>query len=470
VVLQVDTSEPLLRPSQLTSLVRAVRDADSHDEHRWIEWKSDLDLTTAAGQAHIAKQVIGLANRDPAAAVHRAGGYGYLLVGVEPGALKGVTPVDPEILVGQVRAAVGDSVRWTPEYVEVNGVQVLVVIVNPPKPGDPIHYLRKQLDKFPPATIFVRHTGRTDPANPADLDMLQARLLERTPSLKLTVNAVPPMIEAMPDAAGFVARWVEQRRPALLAARYSAAPHSSALDPKLPVVDALAALTPKVHPDTRTEKQYADQVETFIEEAKNAFAGRAIWDLYRHSPALLHLQVTNPTDVGYTAIRLVLHVPGEVKSYPDQSASVAKRDRPRFPAPPRPLGTPIVTDNPLIAQLASGYGTLLPPISVSNLTVNHGPGPGYTVRDSGSVDIEYRDFELRPGQTTTLAPVPLLVREDPGVTLTAAWHATAADIRGRLAGEFDLTVTESTLDLATLDRNGETDDQPTSTRRRRKLR
>ena len=104
VVLQVDTSEPLLRPSQLQALVRAVRDADGHDEHRWIEWKSGLDLTSAAGQGHIAKAVVGLANRPPAAAARWAGGYGYLLVGVRPGAISGVAPVDPEVLVARPRS------------------------------------------------------------------------------------------------------------------------------------------------------------------------------------------------------------------------------------------------------------------------------------------------------------------------------------------------------------------------------
>ncbi len=231
VVLQVDTSQPLLRPSQLTALVRAVRDADSHDEHRWIEWKSGLDLTTAAGQGHIAKAVLGLANRQPAAAAHHAGGYGYLLVGVEPGAINGVTPVDPEVLVGRVRAAVGDAIRWTPEWVTVDGVQVLVVIVEPPRPGDPIQSLRKQLDRHQPGTIFVRHTGRTDPATPADLDMLQARLLERTPSLQMTVAAKPSTIETLPDIFAAAGQWVERRRPALLAARYQPpAPQAPAIE------------------------------------------------------------------------------------------------------------------------------------------------------------------------------------------------------------------------------------------------
>lgn len=85
------------------------------------------------------------------------------------------------------------------------------------------------------------------------------------------------------------------------------------------------------------------------------------------------------------------------------------------------------------------------------------PGPGFIVRDTGSVDIEYDEFELRPDEMIRLDPVPLFVREDPGATLTATWQATAEGVRKRLTGEFTLTIVESSLDLENLDR----DDHPT---------
>ncbi len=57
------------------------------------------------------------------------------------------------------------------------------------------------------------------------------------------------------------------------------------------------------------------------------------------------------------------------------------------------------------------------------------PGQGYTVRDSGSVDIDYVEFELRPGGSHVLPPVPLAVNEPPGVGLRVEWQATAANER-----------------------------------------
>ena len=454
-VLQLDTSQPLLRPSQLTALVHAVYDADEHDEHRWIEWKSSLDLTTACGQAHVAKAVLGLANRQPAAAAQWTGGYGYLLIGVEPGAILGVTPVDPETLVAKIRAAVGDVVHWTPEYVIIDGVQVLIVIVDPPRPGEPIHYLRKHLDHYQSGTIFVRHTGRTDPAGPDDLDMLQARLLERTPSLQVAVTAASPTIERVPDVPAAVERWAKQHRPTLIAARYVPSPRTPTPGAVASPVRAFGPFAPKIEPDERTEEEYTREVEKFLEQAKAALVNRAVWHLYRHTPALLHVEVTNPTDLGYTGVRLIVHIPGDVNGYPRGMINIAQRERPSFPPPPKPLGTPAVTENntlawatrrnilqtPTIAGFARGPG--IPPGYLNTQ-------PGYRVRDSGSVDIEYDEFELRPGDRRTMEPVPLHVREEAGFNLTATWYATASHVRGRLTGEFTLAVTGSSLDMAIL--------------------
>ncbi|WP_212820384.1 hypothetical protein [Polymorphospora rubra] len=54
--------------------------------------------------------------------------------------------------------------------------------------------------------------------------------------------------------------------------------------------------------------------------------------------------------------------------------------------------------------------------------------------------------------------MPLLVHEAPGATLTATWSATAAQVRGRLTGEFIVTVGASTLRLDNLDEDLEEDE------------
>jgi hypothetical protein len=174
--LSITESGPLLKPSELRYLVDAVFRASAHDEDRHVEWKSGrLDLTTAAGWESLARHIIGFANRDPATVSNRLGGYGYVLVGVEPGELSGVATVDPATLVGKLREYVGTAIRWSPEYVKAENVTVLIIIVDPPAQGDPIYCLRRPINGKQAGTIFVRHTGRTDPANPADIEMLQSR-------------------------------------------------------------------------------------------------------------------------------------------------------------------------------------------------------------------------------------------------------------------------------------------------------
>ena len=57
------------------------------------------------------------------------------MIGASPEALGGVTQIDPEQLVSKIRPYVGSAVTWTPEYVEIDGTVVLVIIVEPPRSG-----------------------------------------------------------------------------------------------------------------------------------------------------------------------------------------------------------------------------------------------------------------------------------------------------------------------------------------------
>lgn len=95
-MLDIDTSRPLKQVAQLQSLVDAVLRADPTDESHWVEWKSDLDVVACHDdRGQLARHVLGMANRTPETANRTAGGYGYILVGVEPGALGGTALPDP---------------------------------------------------------------------------------------------------------------------------------------------------------------------------------------------------------------------------------------------------------------------------------------------------------------------------------------------------------------------------------------
>lgn len=196
VALPIDSSRPFLSSSELHDLAAAVRDAGVHDESRWIEWKKTLDdLNGPSARIHIVKAIQGFANRDPDMAARRAGGFAYLLVGVEPGNVRGVTTVDHNTLEQSLEPYISPHVRWTSEYIKLDDKDILVIVVDPPRAGDPIHYLRKGLkagnDRLVHAEhlVFVRRNARTVKANDWDMTRLQER------SVHSVANVAPPYHE-----------------------------------------------------------------------------------------------------------------------------------------------------------------------------------------------------------------------------------------------------------------------------------
>jgi hypothetical protein len=174
----IDTTTALRGVHDLQLLVEAVIDADEHDELDWIEWKGTLDLSTKAGCFHVARAVIGMANRLPDRAGLTCEGLGYVVVGAEPCGLQGVASIDPATMDQHLDSYLGgaEGPRYTPTYVSVQGKRTLVIVVEAPKSGDRIFSLRREFDKARSGTVFVRKAGRTVPADAKDLDALQIRL------------------------------------------------------------------------------------------------------------------------------------------------------------------------------------------------------------------------------------------------------------------------------------------------------
>jgi len=146
VTLRIDTSRALATYEERAALVHAVVDAQPEDELDWIEWKIGGDLSKWPTQGTIARHILGMANRMPDRAMSHAGGYGYLIMGAEPGSAPGIAKVDPANLGQGVQSFLGtEGPAWWPHYDEEQGVSVLVIVVEPPQPGQRIFTLRKTL-------------------------------------------------------------------------------------------------------------------------------------------------------------------------------------------------------------------------------------------------------------------------------------------------------------------------------------
>jgi predicted HTH transcriptional regulator len=177
------------RPSERLAIVEHVRDTPALEETDYLECKSAYDLTTRPGAAATARQLIGMANRDFAQVERHVEGSAYVLMGVEPGTLHGVPHWDSADIENWLERFVQRELRYEVHYVEVDGKEVLLFIVDAPRQGDPIYCLqhgsemeevvtgtpgaeRKTKRALRKGEIFVRHGGKTEPHTPDDLARL----------------------------------------------------------------------------------------------------------------------------------------------------------------------------------------------------------------------------------------------------------------------------------------------------------
>lgn len=213
--LHIATDRAFRTPAELIALVAAIVAADkSTQETHWVEWKGPLPIGKAEGQFALAKAIIGFANRQPSRAAAVCEGTAYMVVGAEPGSAPGVTGIDHATL-GQGIDRYVHGPRWSAQYVDHNDAQVLVVTVEAPCAGDPIHTLQKAYDRFDAGTIFHRGAAHTEPATPKVIQMLGERLLEgvREPDLALELTAVSDKpLRRLQASEESVRQWLKDRQ------------------------------------------------------------------------------------------------------------------------------------------------------------------------------------------------------------------------------------------------------------------
>ena len=440
--LPVDSSRPYQYPSELTALVEAVTRADPNNESTWIEWKSWLDLADKSGHFHLAKHVLGFANRTVATARTHAGGHAYVVVGAEPGNTRGITTVDQAVLVPQIVRYVGPAVRWHPEYVSVGGHQVLVVVVDPPQHGDPIHPVRAQLDRHDKGTILVRRPGATDRANDHEIDQLVARVRSGQGGLTISIEPISGVIEHWPSFPDFEELAAAEQAAALARPRVGTARPG---DSWTLAAQSFAIPSLLEQPDSRSEEDYRSEVDDYAQAYGRALQERCSWRLWRHRPACLQLEAVNLSEENFSDIELDIHVPGDVRSWPDELKDMTWGDEPSLP------GRPVVLGTPQRKGFGIDYASILNPVAANSYTPSISRGPSLTIRDTGSVTISYSGIDLRPEQRRELQRAPLIVNVPEGTTLDCEWSATARNVPRRLSGRFCLTVGPSTISFAHLE-------------------
>ena len=423
--LNLDTSKQFRSVGELADLVRAISLAPkSESEPDWLEWKREADLNERSWQVKIAKCLAGFSNREPIEAKKWAGGCSYLVLGVEPGKVSGVAPVDNAILQAGISRFLGQSVRWSPQYIQHKGHQVLVLVVEPPEHGDQIvamltsYQSNKRGESIcRKGDVFIRRHGSTDLAGQNDYDMLVRRFAggaERATDISVqllkTVTAVA--VECRSEEIEAVRCGLERN---LLAPLRSASQETSPLS-------LLASM------ENRSPDDYRREVASFVTELVPLLPSLAQAMALENRAAGMQLILENGSEHNFADVRVQVVIEGNMWAY--RSAEDAQ---PRLPNAPRKWGSRTVISMPTS-----------PIIRTPNL---YGPH----IDNSGSSRIEFNDVDLRPSAREELCPIYLVCDAKlEGTTLTANWTATSSSASGVVRGEFPIEVSSRVISLQDL--------------------
>lgn len=308
-MIKIDGTGPL-PPGRMHELVTAVHAAGAEDECDWLEWKSVLDLDSRPGQFALARAILGFANRDPATITRPFGGTAYILVGVEPGRIDGITPVDMAVLQPRLARYLGSPTPfWRHHYVtpvEAADRVVLLVEVPAPRPGEVGYPLANDVSDAggkttPSGTLFIRRASKTERANYAEVQMLMARAARPAPQTKITdldlkIFVVPdhtPIALDLDEAS--IEQWLERRRQAMLDATIPA-------DIRRMAAGGGAGAA-------RMISNSSQAVDSVIDETRDYVRGLMTAALFQQGYNGLTIHIENPSDEHLTDVEVTLTLP-----------------------------------------------------------------------------------------------------------------------------------------------------------------
>jgi hypothetical protein len=163
------------------------------------------------------------------------------LWGAEPGSLPGIAPADPADLGLAVQSHLGpgsEAPAWTHQYVQEGNAVVLVVTVEPAMPGHRIFTLQKEFTRisdksgaktYRAGTIFVRHPGRTEIAQPGEIKALEDRYAARALEAGAHARRMLELEEARAAAEerDRCVKWLAEISRLVIPAQFKAGPYAN---------------------------------------------------------------------------------------------------------------------------------------------------------------------------------------------------------------------------------------------------
>ncbi|MGW1093204.1 hypothetical protein ACWD4L_45280 [Streptomyces sp. NPDC002596] len=421
--LNFEADQPVVGLKRQQALIKAVLGASSADETRWLEWKSHLDVSKAAGAFAVSKAILGFANRMPDVAAQWAEGHAYLLVGVEEEALQGVTTYDIEKVDAWLGRYLGGFDRYQFTYVPFDTGEgtrhVMLVDVFPPRWGDAIHTLRKEYEKYYPGAIFHRYAGKTQFAGPAEIDALTERARRAGQRIDVNIDAVGATIAVLKDFDG-----VRERLLDLLGEELRG---QLDLPPAQPT--RYSSLV-NLRADRRSSQEFLVEVDQYLRDVKAAMEQALAHELCKVG-APLRLKVTNPGETFLAQVEVVLSLPDTVEALlVDGDQEVDWPTRPATFGALRPM--PI-----------SGLLPYIPRHAYVPASVRY---PEIGSEEGGTV-IRYPAVDLRPNETVLLDPVALFSTREELEPFPCEWRSTATNVSGRIQRSVSIPAQALEIDI-----------------------
>lgn len=429
----IDTSRAIRTDDELRSLVEAVHGSDpGTQETNWLEWKNGLDLTKAAGKFVIAKAILGFANRSVEQAQLACEGVAYMVVGVEPRAATGVGAVDHAQL-GQAIKTYVDRARWTPFYILFAGVNVLVIVIEAPRAGDPIQTLQKTYNdgaKYNAAagTVFHRGTAHTEPAGTGEIEMLSRRRVQGTlkPELDVAFRCTADPLTRISVEKEELEDWL-RRREAFIRANSGRPPDRPAPPARRAGPGGLAGMSTfdlagsvgalglgNFFADPKDSEEFEKRVSDYLAKMRNRLLNNVVRNIVLDDEAnTVHFALRNETDDPMSGVQLTVRIP--------QSGLLVYTSPPSVKdLPPRPKWP-----DPLDSMRENAYAVALRSSALDFYL------DAASVVDKGDVfEVTWNVGDLRPHEKSDGYTITVVARPNAPDQLPVEMVARAMDRRG----------------------------------------
>ncbi|MER7116602.1 ATP-binding protein [Saccharomonospora azurea] len=429
-MLNFDTTKRPFRHREWQAVLDAVYRAEDSDEQTWIEWKSTLDLKSRKDIAeNVAKHILAFANRDPESSKKQVEGAGILLIGLEPGSVKGVDPVDNADLDQIISHFVGDDgPEWQPHWLTYQEKTVLAIEVAAPQWGDPIHCFKREIDRIRNGAIYVRRLARSEPATSEDVRRLSLRLTRKVND-KLGVDVVvdvPGSLSKISMNDHLLKVFIEHEKRRLLSQESDS---NSA--------GTLSNFSIPLSLDRRTPAQYFQEVERYLEEIMEC-SEEIMLKAALHVVRPPTFRAINQTNKNYSRLKVRLELDPPAWAGRAQDEITYPEFRSYLPEPPKKRG-----DGGYISGIDLSYRRV--PFDA----LGRGIRSSVSYSPEGEMVVTFTEVDLRPHDSEILEDgLSLLIPAGPGSSITGRWKATATNVDDQASGEIEFDFNGPDIDLS----------------------